>query len=165
MVDIWGAVLYIIGQNMDWGKVHGDEVQRVNLIDAIGERHMQLREFLDVRWNEMSDIYLSHSEWRIITQIYREEQTTISTVTKHMDISRQATHKFIKRMTEKGLVIVMNQENNKKEKAITLTSLGKECYEKNETLKTELETKIAEHIGAENIQMLSKIIHMDWGLK
>ena len=135
----------------------------MNLIDLMSERHIQLRKLLGKRWNESNGIYLSNSEWFILTRIYQEGQTTISFVTKQVDISRQATHKFIKRLTEKGLVVVDKMENNKKEKSITLTEMGKECYEKNEALKVELETEIKSEIGAENVERLKEIMKLDWG--
>jgi len=135
----------------------------LNLIDLMSERHIQLRKLLGKRWNESNGIYLSNSEWFILTRIYQEGQTTISFVTKQVDISRQATHKFIKRLTEKGLVVVDKMENNKKEKSITLTEMGKECYEKNEALKVELETEIKSEIGAENVERLKEIMKLDWG--
>jgi DNA-binding MarR family transcriptional regulator len=85
-------------------------------------------------------------------------------VTKHVDISRQATHKFIKSLEGKGLVEIHNVENNKKEKSIRLTALGEECYEKNEALKVTVEKKIADKIGTKNLTLLKDILQSDWGL-
>jgi DNA-binding MarR family transcriptional regulator len=67
--------------------------------------------------------------WFIMARIYKKKPT-ISYVTKRVDISRQATHKFIKRLEVKGLVEISSLENNKKDKCIHLTKLGEECYEK-----------------------------------
>ena len=114
-------------------------------------------------WNDTSDIYISNSEWFIMARIYKK-QPTISYVSKHVDISRQATHKFIKRLESKGLVKISNLENNKKDKCIQLTKLGEECYEKNESLKAGLEKKIANKIGLEKFGVLKEILKSDWGL-
>jgi DNA-binding MarR family transcriptional regulator len=139
-------------------------MQNLDLIDLISERHVQLRSITEKLWNNNSKIYISNSEWFIIARIYEKIQPTISYVSKHVDISRQATHKFIKQLEEKGLVKIKNVENNKKEKCIQLTSLGEECYEKNETLKATLEEKIAAKIGAEQLSFLKEILKLDWEL-
>ena len=139
-------------------------MQNLDLIDLISERHVQLRSITEKLWNNNSKIYISNSEWFIIARIYEKIQPTISYVSKHVDISRQATHKFIKQLEEKGLVEIKNVENNKKEKCIQLTSLGEECYEKNESLKATLEEKIAAKIGAEQLSFLKEILKANWGI-
>lgn len=139
------------------------ELQNLDLIDVLSERHIQLRDITEKLWNDTSDIYISNSEWFIMARIYKK-QPTISYVSKHVDISRQATHKFIKRLESKGLVKISNLENNKKDKCIQLTKLGEECYEKNESLKAGLEKKIANKIGLEKLGVLKEILKSDWGL-
>ena len=101
------------------------ELQNLDFIDSLSERHVQLRSITEKLWNDTSDIYISNSEWFIMARIYKK-RPTISYVTKHVDISRQATHKFIKRLESKGLVTVSSLENNKKDKCIQLSQLGKE---------------------------------------
>lgn len=80
-------------------------------------------------------------------------------MTKHVDISRQTVHKFIKSLEAKGLVEIKNAEHNKKDKCIKLTALGNECFEKNEALKAKLEKKITDQIA-----ILKDILKSDWGL-
>lgn len=140
------------------------DVQFLNLIDLISERHVLLRKTAEKMWNDNSDLYISNSEWFILARVYQSKQTTISTISKQVDISRQATHKFIKRLKEKGLVEIDNLENNKKEKCIRLTALGYSCLEINESLKEKLESIIAEKIGAEQLNILKEIFRLDWGL-
>lgn len=140
------------------------DLDNLDLIDLISERHQQLCKLAESLWNERSDIYLSNSEWFILSRIYQKGKTTISHVTKRVDISRQATHKFIRNLENKGLVIIKQLENNKKEKSIELTNLGKECYEKNEALKALLESQILKQLGAEKVQQLKEILKSDWGL-
>lgn len=139
------------------------ELKNLDIVDLISERHGQLRKISEQLWNDNSSIYISNSEWYIMSRVYKK-QPTISYVTKHVDISRQATHKFIKSLEAKGLVEVNNVENNKKEKCIKLTSLGEECYEKNEALKANLEKRIAEQIGEEQLAFLKQVLKSNWGL-
>lgn len=139
------------------------QFQHLDLIDTLSERHIQLRETIENKWNQQSNIYLSNTEWFILARIYKKE-TTISYVTKQVDISRQATHKFIKNLEAKGLVKVFNVPYNKKDKYLKMTELGEECYEKNKELKANLEQKIAESIGHEKFAILRNLLKSDWGI-
>ena len=139
------------------------EIKSLDLIDRLSERHLQLRKITEKLWNDNSDIYLSNSEWFIMARIYKK-QSTIAYVSKHVDISRQATHKFIKSLEVKGLVEISNVENNKRDKRIRLTKLGEECYEKNESLKANLEKDISDKIGSEQLKLLKDFLDLDWGL-
>jgi len=141
----------------------GIELKNLDLIDRLSERHLQLRKITEKRWNASSDIYLSNSEWFIMARIYKK-QSTIAYVSKRVDISRQATHKFIKSLESKGLVEIYNVENNKRDKHIQLTKLGEECYEKNELLKANLEKEIANKIDPAQFKLLKDFLNMDWGL-
>lgn len=140
------------------------DLQNLDLIDLISERHVHLRKITEKLWNDNSDIYISNSEWFILARVYQKETATISYISKHVGISRQATHKFIKRLEENGLVEINNLENNKKEKCLHLTQFGKECFEKNDSLKAKLETKIADKIGAEKVKLFKEILKSDWGI-
>ena len=137
------------------------ELQNLDLIDLLSERHSLVRSISEKVWNDQSEIYISNSEWYIMARIYKK-QPSISYVTKNVEISRQAIHKFIQKLSEKGLVEINNVENNKKEKCIRLTALGEECYEKNAALKNQLENKIAEQIGAEQVRILKDLLKLDW---
>ena len=139
------------------------ELHNLDLIDLLSEHHILLRRITEKLWNDSSDIYISNSEWFIIARIY-QKQPTISYVSKQVEISRQATHKLIKSLESKGLVVVENVENNKKDKCIKLTVLGEECYVKNESLKATIEKKIADHIGIEQLILLKDILKADWGI-
>jgi DNA-binding MarR family transcriptional regulator len=139
------------------------ELQNLDLIDLLSERHSLVRSISEKVWNDQSEIYISNSEWYIMARIYKK-QPSISYVTKNVEISRQAIHKFIQKLSEKGLVEINNVENNKKEKCIRLTALGEECYEKNASLKAQLEIKIAEKIGIEQVNILKDILKLDWKL-
>ncbi|CAM4462140.1 MarR family winged helix-turn-helix transcriptional regulator [Paenibacillus phoenicis] len=136
--------------------------ESLNLIDLISERHVQLRSLCEQVWNERNEIYISNSEWFIMARIY-QQNPTISQVTRQVDISRQATHKFIKSLEAKGLVEVIPAQHNKKEKSLKLTPLGESCYEKNATIKAALEQIIADALGTEQVELLKKLLKADWG--
>ncbi|SDM35796.1 DNA-binding transcriptional regulator, MarR family [Bacillus sp. OK048] len=138
-------------------------LQNLDLIDLLSERHLLLRRLSEELWNDNSNIQIANSEWFIMARIYKK-QTTISYVTKHVDISRQAVHKFIKSLESKGLIEIMSVKNNNKEKGIQLTLLGEQFFEKNEALKATIEKKIAEKIGEKQVTFMKEILKSDWGL-
>ncbi|PAV28063.1 MarR family transcriptional regulator [Virgibacillus profundi] len=141
----------------------GFDLKNLDIFDVLSERQLQLRKITENLWNDHGNINISNSEWFIMARIYKK-QPTIAYVSKNVDISRQATHKFIKKLESKGLVEISSVKNNKKNKSIRLTELGEECYEKNESLKADLERKIADNIGNEQLQLLKRILKSDWGL-
>ncbi|MGB6405911.1 MAG: winged helix DNA-binding protein [Planococcus donghaensis] len=137
------------------------ELENLNLIDLLSERHIATRKITEQAWDKESSIQISNSEWIIMAHIYKQ-QPTIASVTKNLNITRQATHKFIKNLAAKGLVEVQNVENNKKEKCIRLTTLGGICHEKHEVLKERLESQIANKIGTDQLKILKDILKADW---
>lgn len=140
------------------------ELQSLDFIDLISERHQLLRSISEKAWNDSSDIYISNSEWYIMARIYKK-QPTISYVTKHVAISRQAIHKFVKNLESKGLILITNSETSHRDKCLQLTALGEECYEKNMSLKEALERKVADKIGADQLRVLTDILKLEWGLE
>lgn len=138
--------------------------QELNLIDLLNERHRMIQKIYEKKWNDISNIHISSSEWRIMAEIY-EQRPTIAYITKNVDISRQAIHKIIKNLSTKGLVEIQQTEKNKKEKCIELTAYGEECYKTYIRLKAQLEEKIEEKLGVEQIMMIKDILRLDWGIE
>ena len=139
------------------------DIKDLDLFDLISERHLMIRKVTEELWNSSNDIYISNSEWFIIARIYKKNPT-ISSINKQVNITRQATHKFIRSLESKGLVEVNQVAHNKKEKCIRLTTLGEACYEKNESLKAGLEKKIADQIDREKLDVFKEILKLDWGI-
>lgn len=125
---------------------------------------MNLRKKVEHMWNATNKIKISNSEWLIISHVYKQKPT-IATVTKQLDITRQATHKLIKGLEEKGIMEVHNALHNKKDKCVTLTIFGESIYEEYAKIKNKLESEISHHIGEEKLQLLKMIISSDWGIE
>lgn len=122
---------------------------------------MLLRRIMENKWDAFSEIPIANSEWYMISRIYKQE-TTISSISKSVNISRQATHKVIKKLEDKQLVDVRDHEQNKKLKSIKLTTLGEQCFEQYAELTQQLERKIANEIGEESLTLLKNILKLDW---
>ena len=138
-------------------------LENLDLIDLISERHLLLRKITEKTWNYRSGISMSNSEWFIMARIYGI-RPTLAQVSKSIDISRQATHKLVRGLESRGLVIIEDSTENNKDKCIRMTPLGEECYEKNLALKAELIDRIADHIGSDKVSLLKEILMTDWGI-
>lgn len=128
------------------------------LIDLLQEKNELLKERLENYWCANCHIQISESEWRIVNLIALQENS-ISQIAKSVSISRQGTHKLIKQLEDKKIVNVFNKEQNKRDKFVTLTHFGKECFKKYVNIKKEIEGEIVELVGKENYTMLKKILH------
>ncbi|MEK4495174.1 MarR family winged helix-turn-helix transcriptional regulator [Ureibacillus sp. FSL W8-0352] len=131
------------------------------LFDLIKGKWMLLKKIKKGKWQDISDIYITNSEFAILSIVYKDKPL-ISHVAKQVHFTRQATHKFIKQLEQKGLV--ETNKANLRDKYIELTPSGEACYEKYIALKKELENIIAEHIGEEQLKSLKEILKMEWGL-
>lgn len=139
-------------------------MRTMDLLELLGERHSQLRRLAEERWAAHSDIEISNSEWLILAKI-GEGEPTIAYVAKQVGITRQATHKLIKKMVAKELVEVNDAEDNKKVKRVRLSRLGKQCFEENNRLKAGLEQELEGVIGAGQVERLKTILSMDWNVE
>ncbi|SIT88747.1 MarR family winged helix-turn-helix transcriptional regulator [Edaphobacillus lindanitolerans] len=139
------------------------EKRQPGLIDLLGEQYAQLRRTAEERWAEQSETEISSSEWFLIGRI-GGEQPAIAEVARQTGITRQAAHKLIKKLLEKGLVEVSADEENKKARRVRLTGFGTECLEKNERLKHGLEQEVEDTIGAARLAQLKVILAEDWGM-
>lgn len=142
-----------------------ESIQQHDFIDLLSERHNLIREKLETTWNNLSHIHISNTEWYILSKIYQNNRPPISSITKHINITRQAIHKQVKNLEEKGLIEIENVDYNKKEKCLSFTPLGEECYKKYEILKMELEAEIAEKIGRDQLEIFKKILRKNWGIE
>ena len=140
------------------------DLQQLDMIDLLSERHMLLRRVMEQDWNAISEVPIANSEWYMMSRIYKQE-TTISHITKNVNISRQATHKVIKKLVDKQLVEVRDHEQNKKLKSIQLTAYGEKCFEQYAELMQNLERKIADTIGKDRLFLLKDLLKLDWEIE
>ncbi|WP_323703173.1 winged helix DNA-binding protein [Mammaliicoccus sp. Dog046] len=144
--------------------ITNQELQDLDLFDILSERHGIIRTKIESMWNDTHDVHMSSSEWYIMAKVY-QHKCNISTITKSVTISRQAVHKSIKQLHQKGLVDIQDVEGNKKEKAIQLTALGEEYFLEVTRQKKMLEQHLIESIGLDNVNKLRDILKMDWDIQ
>ncbi|WP_405099089.1 MarR family winged helix-turn-helix transcriptional regulator [Oceanobacillus sp. FSL H7-0719] len=136
----------------------------LNIFDLLSRKQILAHKTMENRWNEQSNIQISHSEWVIIDRLYEGGEQTIAEVSKIVEITRQGTHKLINKLEENLLVVTGKVESNKRNKYVKLTDLGMACYERNKALKGILEHQIQHVLGTEQFYKLKEVLADDWGL-
>lgn len=86
---------------------------------------------------------------------------TISSIANQMGVSRQAVHKIVKNLHEKGFLI-LEHHDNKRDKIIIMTKKGEELLDCRNKVMSKVEKQIADHIGYENFCQLKKLLKSNW---
>lgn len=98
---------------------------------------------------------------RILTIIVNDEHS-ISSIAKLVGISRQATHKNICELVDKGFAYLKDDENNKRVKIVKITEEGKELLELRRGVLGRIQKEVEENIGKENYDKLIQILQKQW---
>lgn len=133
----------------------------LDFVDLISERHTLLREQIDTRWNAQSPIRMGNSEWYILSRIC-DNPVSIAAICATVTISRQAIHKFIRQLEEKGLITVFDLQGSKKLKGVKMTAHGQQCYDAYEAIKVALCDEIGAAIGHENVALMTRLLQQSW---
>lgn len=135
-----------------------------NIVDLINEKNSSLRRIKENKWNSQNSIQITDTEWSILSLIYgREVAPSISEISCNINITRQATHKCIKSLNEKELIIIRKMENNNRNKCLELTSLGESIFLEHQKMKKDIEKEIELNIGSEDFIQLKDILKRSWG--
>lgn len=135
-----------------------------NIVDLIKEKNSNLRRIKEDKWNNQNSIQITDTEWSILSLIYgKEPAPAISEISSNINKTRQATHKCIKSLSAKGLIIISKMENNNRNKCLELTPLGESTFVDNQKLKNDIEKEIEHNIGSDNFIQLKDILKRSWG--
>lgn len=133
------------------------DLSNLTLIDLISEQHAELRSIVESRWKEISDIKLTHTEWHIIAKV-DQKSLSISKLSRIVGISRQAMQKSVSKLEQRGIVQIIFEKNNHRDKIVKLTIKGEACCNRSNLLKETLEQQIEEKIGAETVHNLKEYL-------
>ncbi|MBN1467900.1 MAG: hypothetical protein JXM74_07810 [Fusobacteriaceae bacterium] len=136
-------------------------LKSLNLIDLISEKHKELRKLS--RTIALSKGIEDFCDNKIhLLSLLTLKKMTIAESARHMDISRQAVHKFSKILLEKNLIFMEDSKDNHKEKFMNLTESGQNFCDEMFNLKNSLENEIIKKIGKEKIEILRSILLENW---
>lgn len=109
--------------------------------------------------DETSDF--SPSEAKIFGTL-RGRRLTISEIARLRGVSRQAIHRTVSGLVDRGYLRLEQAEDNRRDKVVVVTARGQRQREKaGETLRR-IEEEIAEVIGRKRLETLRQILMEDW---
>lgn len=127
-------------------------LDKLNIVEELSLKEASCYEF------EQNDIITAT---RILTLIQHGTFTS-SSLAKKLNISRQAIHKSITNLCDKGFLELQIDELNKKNKIIHITSSGYDLLACRKKVMQKVEEQIESKIGKENYLQLKNILQMEW---
>ena len=96
----------------------------------------------------------------ILTYVYNGV-TTVSKIAKNLGISRQAVHKSVKALSNKGF-LTLTEGEDKRERMICMTNEGKGLLRCRQDVMKKVEEDLLNSIGKENFLNLKKLLSISW---
>jgi DNA-binding MarR family transcriptional regulator len=127
-------------------------LDKLNIIEELSFIEAQNQDF------ESNDIVTAT---RIVTLIQNGTFTS-SGLAKKLNISRQAIHKSITNLCEKGYLTLHNDETNKKNKNIHITDKGDQLLKCRRGIMANVEKKVEKKLGSEDYAKLKELLKKDW---
>jgi DNA-binding MarR family transcriptional regulator len=135
-----------------------NHLQEINLIDLLSEKHLVLRKTV----TDQDPDQINKTESHILAVLEAHQMLSISEISRIINISRQGTHKSIQGLLSRNYVEAVEVEGNQRDKNIILTQKGIECNQRMMITKIELEQRIANKLGAANVELLKSLLKEVW---
>lgn len=135
-----------------------NHLQEMNLIDLLSEKHLVLRKIV----TDPDPDQINKTESHILAVLEAHQMLSISEISRIINISRQGTHKSIQGLLSRNYVEAAQVEGNQRDKNIILTQKGIECNQRMMITKIELEQRIANKLGAANVELLKSLLKEEW---
>ena len=132
-------------------------IYKLTLIDLISENHSSLRKLVEIEWERRYQIDITHTEWHLLAKV-EQDNLKISQIAEIIGVSRQAVHKIVNKLIEKGLVSSKYLKDNKRDKYLYLTPKGIDYNKKMKEIKLEIEEEMINKFGNERINDLKTIL-------
>lgn len=104
---------------------------------------------------------LTQSEARLLAHMAGKPMS-MSELARRLSISRQAVHKSVAELERRGVLVVQGDPQRGNSKLVVYTAKGKELNAAGVKIITQIEARIAEQIGAENLDALKRILALKW---
>ncbi|GEM_PF-3504050 len=130
----------------------------VNLVDLMSEKHLFLRR----KVGELDGEELNRTETHILAVVEQNGSLSISDIGRAVSLTRQGTHKSVLGLIERGYLSESEHPDNRRDRRVTLTDQGQQACDNQLAIKRELERRVAEKLGAENVERLKKLLMENW---
>ena len=126
-------------------------------------RH-SFNKFLKMYFNACNEVYeeihfdrIRGSRFKYLKEIYRREQTTLTELAEHFDLSKPTVNEVINKFIENGLITKTKSDEDKRVSYITLTEMGKLLATTNTLESQRAVEKIFETLSKREIKVLTKL--------
>lgn len=133
----------------------------MGLVELMGEKHTVLRKRSEALWNSRNSIKMTASEWYVLTRV-GSESTSIAQVARQAEMTRQAAHKYIRILAQKGLLELGEQEGNRRDKHVWVSDLGHRCLAEYNRMQGDLERQIVGLLGEEDMAKMRELLSRPW---
>src|SRR5699024_10843886 len=100
-------------------------LQNQNIMEILHKRYVLIQTAFQQAWEEQSNLTMSQSECKIICRL-EHGQLPVAQITNNLHLTSQVIHKLTKNHSSKKLIEVHPMKNNKRERGIAFSTLGKE---------------------------------------
>ena len=104
---------------------------------------------------------LTESEARLLAHMAGKPMS-MSELARRLSISRQAVHKTVAELESRGVLEVQNDPQRGNSKLVIYTAKGKELNATGVKIIAQIEARIAEQIGAKDLETLKRILALNW---
>ena len=108
----------------------------------------------------------AHSEFTdaetMIFSTLRGRELTVSDIARLRGVSRQAIHRTVSGLVERGYVRLKPAEGSRRDKVVAITATGQKLRDRAGDLLQDIEADIAKVIGKKRLETLREILSEDW---
>lgn len=130
----------------------------LSLVDLISEKHAILRKTVQEAGGE--DV--TRSEEHLLFVLRPSGVLSISEISRRIGLSRQGAHKAVTSLMAGEYLEAVPREANSRDRWVRLTDKGLAYCAKMDEVKEELERRIAEKLGREQVALLRELLERGW---
>ncbi|MDR5730258.1 MAG: MarR family transcriptional regulator [Terriglobia bacterium] len=84
-------------------------------------------------------------------------------IARRLGISRQAVHQMLTIMSERGMVVITQDPNDRRNSIVDFSPSAKEIRKKANTIMLQLERRVSQRLGHATFEALVDALNADWG--
>ncbi|RKF20339.1 MarR family transcriptional regulator [Alginatibacterium sediminis] len=142
---------------------HLEFTNSLGLIDLVSEQHKRLRQAVMQKIEAIFADSFSQMDVYLISLV-NHRPMSVSEAARYMNVSRQAAHKQVKRLSELGYIELGSSEKNRRDKIIVLTQTGRKASAKINQVKQDMESQLIASIGETDYERAKALFQKPWEL-
>ncbi|NDY93664.1 MarR family winged helix-turn-helix transcriptional regulator [Ideonella livida] len=107
--------------------------------------------------------YVTPAMSRMFGQMGGKEPVSLSELARRLIVSRQAVHQMANEAVKHGLVELVDSPTNKRVRLVQFTPKGEAMWASGSRTLAQIEARLAERLGAQDVEALRRILGADWG--